>query len=1118
MKTLRLFLLLCALPAGPLRAEDEIEKAFRDALYAEEVKGDTEAALKAYAEVSAKFELQRDMAATALYRQAECLRKLGRKDEAAALYNKVLAQYGDKERTAKLSRENLAALGMPPAAPALPAAAAVPAGLPEEEAKELTRLKALAENSPDLLVVKTPNVMPPLETAARRGHTEVVRWLLGKIPHHPADSLRAALGGAATEGHLKVCELLLAAGADANAAAPLTQALASRRVAIARLLLARQADPNLPGPGTAPPGVTEERIGSQRPNLPGGGTRRLQGPPLLQVAGDDSLPAVLITELLAAGAEVNRAGEVIETGVNNEEHRYPETALNAAVVSGQAEKVKLLLAAKADVQQQAGAPGGTPLLNALMGTFTAQGKQGDPPAHSEDIIAALVAAGADWKATLPDGTTALHIAARRGLTRWLEAALTAGLHVNAAAASGYTPLHYAAESGALECVQKLLAAGARGDAMTTDDWKITPLGTACLNLPRTDASLATLLALLDAGASANAVYSTNGLPVLDLVMPAGNPDGRWPEAAVLLTARGAVSAQSQVFTRDAFQLSSEQGLRRRSGAVSKVSPERLLPAFRVLWKAAHWRDNEHQRVALWLDDGEPMLRAGRGPSFRAVFGSGALMSMPQLRTFLRQTPELFTGQGAISRDWTRATITRVKDGKEEVITADLLALAAKAEAIAAELGPLKKPPLRFGPHEEDGPVLEWGDAVSIPWSEANDPEQSRRVMAWCQASRRVDVQIQLETRTAVAVSGPAVPRMDSTQERVSSSYVSNTLEGVEWNTQGRPHSSTGMMSLPLPDLLRQAGVPVALLQLGVRHQRTAADGTMEVINPDEVRHGDLLTLFSYPPEAKLNDDALRGGVWLCEGVEKPFYPVTPQQFAGGTSAPLGGLLLALMAPHPLPFTNVDWENAKVIVDQKAIVTKDAGYTAWRKEFGEKRLLDAWPDLALAPGTILILPPAEKPLTPPPAALVEALQTKLAFDWKLAIGSQPEVNCRWEPRFFKRLGDAKVTSWQDADKDAVGRPLLPIASDLLATHPRAEEFWPPLGDQPANWPTVVLKGASPDDPTGLQPGSPAWLPPASLAVRVAPRPAPEGRPASSGPRQGVLPSPEPTRPNFPPTPR
>ena len=93
-------LLLCL----PLRAEDEIEKAFRDALYAEEVKGDTEAALKAYQDVAAKFEQQRDMAATALFRQAECLRKLGRKEEAAALYNKVLTQYGDKERSAKLSR------------------------------------------------------------------------------------------------------------------------------------------------------------------------------------------------------------------------------------------------------------------------------------------------------------------------------------------------------------------------------------------------------------------------------------------------------------------------------------------------------------------------------------------------------------------------------------------------------------------------------------------------------------------------------------------------------------------------------------------------------------------------------------------------------------------------------------------------------------------------------------------------------------------------------------------------------------------------------------------------------------------------------------------------------
>src|SRR5687767_9575696 len=124
-----LILIVCALLTGPLRAEDEIEKAFRDALYAEEVKGDAETALKAYQEVVAKFEMQRDMAATALFRQGECLRKLGRKDEAAAIYKKVLAQYGDKERAVRLSRENLAALGMPAAdAPV----AAQPAGMTED--------------------------------------------------------------------------------------------------------------------------------------------------------------------------------------------------------------------------------------------------------------------------------------------------------------------------------------------------------------------------------------------------------------------------------------------------------------------------------------------------------------------------------------------------------------------------------------------------------------------------------------------------------------------------------------------------------------------------------------------------------------------------------------------------------------------------------------------------------------------------------------------------------------------------------------------------------------------------------------------------------------------------
>jgi hypothetical protein len=225
--------------------------------------------------------------------------------------------------------------------------------------------------------------------------------------------------------------------------------------------------------------------------------------------------------------------------------------------------------------------------------------------------------------------------------------------------------------------------------------------------------------------------------------------------------------------------------------------------------------------------------------------------------------------------------------------------------------------------------------------------------------------------------------------------------------------------------------------------------------------------------------------------------VLPPQLAGGASAPLGGLLVALMGPHPLPFPNVDWENAAVRCWGAAPAkhgTSNAeppAASAW----SQKKLTTAWPELAMAPGTILVLPPAEKPFTPPPAALVQALREKLSFDWQLAIGQQPEVTGRWEPRFFKITAGDKGALWTDADAATAGRPLLPAALDLLAAHPRAGEF---------RWWDVEIDGAEPDGAHfKLAPWSSHWLF-AGCRLSVAPPPQPIA--GNGSPMPGAAPVP------------
>jgi|GEM_PF-2432027 len=91
VRSVAVWMLAGPVVAGPVVAADRdaVTQAMQEALYAEEVKGDVASALKAYEAVTARFEEQRDLASTALFRQGECWRKLERPQEAAAVYRRV---------------------------------------------------------------------------------------------------------------------------------------------------------------------------------------------------------------------------------------------------------------------------------------------------------------------------------------------------------------------------------------------------------------------------------------------------------------------------------------------------------------------------------------------------------------------------------------------------------------------------------------------------------------------------------------------------------------------------------------------------------------------------------------------------------------------------------------------------------------------------------------------------------------------------------------------------------------------------------------------------------------------------------------------------------------------
>lgn len=1041
---------ISAVLCGPLRAGDEIENAFRDALYAEEVKGDTEAALKAYQEVAAKFEQQRDMAATALFRQGECLRKLGRKDEAAAMYRKVLAQYSDRERLAKQSRENLTALGRP-ATDAAPAPGLF-GGMTEAEAKEIARLRVLAENSPDLLNHENP---APLEKAAEAGHAAVVAWILKQMPESPKGHLSVALRRGSQEGHLKVCEQLLDAGADVNGAenaAPIMVAVNSNRFAVVRLLLERKADVNVRG-GIKPPnnpfrdkafGLVREADGKEAT-----APYAYAATPLMAAATADVAPAEIVAALLKAGADVNAAGKVArhkpearQAASSIVEELYPITALGLAVLARNPDKVKLLLAAGAKPNQVCGDLGSTALHLALINTalVTAEGK---PDTIGDAIVRQLLDAGADWKVSLSSGATALHFCAKRSLSHWLTEGIKSGVDVNAAFTSGLTALHLAAQAQSLDCIRALLAAGAGVNALTTaPGWELTPLGYASMGAKRNAESLDAVKALLDAGADPNAGGAIGTRP-LDMALLNGWWIDSWPEAVKLLVERGARPKDSRALHADRFNQSA-------STNASNTLNDAVREAFRETWKAAHWRDNPRLAHAVWISQGESMLEAKKEPLFRAVLCDDAACGPPALRQFIAMAYPT-------DPDWSRVTIIRQKDGKEEIIPVDVAALAASPDA--------KEIP------------LQWGDVVEFPLhaSKQDSERQFSVVSPWASKDIHMDVRVTLGDGRMVA----------------NATNDAGPVFRLDWQR-----------AFKTSDVLRTAGVP-EFLSAGITILGTGVDGTLEPRTENDatwIRHGDTLQLRAPAAVARLNDDAQRSGVWLCQSMDGPFWKVPVQQLVGSPSgpAPLAGLMVALLAPHPLLSPCIDWEKAMVrfleappseqAADPFGVPTNSP--RVWQ----EKKLLDAWPGLQISPGTILILPPAERDSFEPSAELRAALTKALAVNWKLRIGVQPEVDGHFEPRFFRGEKKDGTWLWRDLDPKKADGPLLPVIGQLLETHPRAADF----AQGPKDFLTAEFAGLQPQDILNRD----LWLSGDRLIVSVKEPSKPQNPPPTVGPQQGV----------------
>jgi ankyrin repeat protein len=211
-------------------------------------------------------------------------------------------------------------------------------------------------------------------------------------------------------------------------------------------LLAKGADPNLPGPD---------------------GTTAI----MWAAANDDR---ELVRALIAAKANVSAR------------NRFGTTALTEAAILGSEQVIDLLLKAGADPDTR-NPEGETPLM-----AVARTGKV--------EAAARLLEAGADINATESfGGQSALMWAAAQGQGGMVRLLASKGAHLNARGVvrqwerkviteprpkdlnkGGFTPLLYAAREGCVECIRALAAAGA--DLDLEDPERITPLIMAIMNL------------------------------------------------------------------------------------------------------------------------------------------------------------------------------------------------------------------------------------------------------------------------------------------------------------------------------------------------------------------------------------------------------------------------------------------------------------------------------------------------------------------------------------------------------------------------------------------------------------------------------------------------------------
>ena len=329
--------------------------------------------------------------------------------------------------------------------------------------------------------------------AVWRGEAELVELLVSRgadirrassftYPEYPKLEMGTALHVAAMRGNLRAVGVLIDHGADVNAVSPrkrftpLNCALGEGHPEIAKALLNRGADPNLPLDGPVHPLRQAAHAGNieiVRLMLAKGARMDIQSDHILQICGVSRTVGAALPAAVREG-HLKIAQILVEAGcpVDQTTPQYHETPLHAAGLNGNASVCKWLL--------EKGANPKHPLADGI--GF----QSGWMPLHSAawrgstEVANLLMAKGASPEDTCGEEgfrRTAFHLAVLKGSLPLVKSMLALPIYQNPGArkrllsqpdGQGNTALHFAMSREAapnIELVKFLVASGAPQDAV-----------------------------------------------------------------------------------------------------------------------------------------------------------------------------------------------------------------------------------------------------------------------------------------------------------------------------------------------------------------------------------------------------------------------------------------------------------------------------------------------------------------------------------------------------------------------------------------------------------------------------------------------------------------------------